>query len=62
MVEPLYIKGVPKQPLADVLQNSCPWKIFQNSQENTRLRVKEFLFFYDSCDTINKQKINKNIL
>ena len=26
MVEPCYIKGVQKQPFADVLQNRCPWK------------------------------------
>ena len=26
MVEPCYIKGIQKQPLADVLQNRCPSK------------------------------------
>ena len=26
MVEPYYIKGVQKQPFADILQNRCSWK------------------------------------
>ena len=29
-----YIKGVQKQPFADVLRNWWPWKFLQNSQEN----------------------------
>ena len=41
MVEPCYIKGIQKQPLADVLQNRCPRKFCKIRKKTT---VLESLF------------------
>ena len=37
MVELCYIKGVQKQPFADVLHNKCPWKFCKIHRETSVL-------------------------